>query len=72
MTKTPPEFQEAEAVTIQARAGDTLFFGPYTAHASFENTSTTYRRVFINGYAYPGANARIYPGDGAGRTLLVE
>ena len=71
-TKTPPEFHEEEAVTIQARAGDTLFFGPYTAHASFENTSATYRRVFINGYAYPGANARTYPGDGAGRTLLVE
>jgi len=71
-TRTPPEFHEEESVTIQARAGDTLFFGPYTAHASFENTSTSYRRVFINGYAYPGANARIYPGDGAGRTLLVE
>ena len=45
---------------------------PYTAHASFENTSESYRRVFINGYAYPGANARVYPGDGAGRTLHVE
>ncbi|MDH3439980.1 MAG: phytanoyl-CoA dioxygenase family protein [Gammaproteobacteria bacterium] len=72
VTKTPPQFHEDEAVTIQAKAGDTLFFGPYTAHASFENTSSTYRRVFINGYAYPGANARTYPGDGAGRTLLVD
>ena len=72
ITKTPPQFHEDEAVTIQAQAGDTLFFGPYTAHASFENTSATYRRVFINGYAYPGANARTYPGDGAGRTLLVD
>lgn len=71
-TKTPPEFREEDAVTIHARAGDTLFFGPYTAHASFENTSDRYRRVFINGYAYPGANARVYPGDGAGRTLEVD
>ena len=69
--KTPPEFREEDAVTIEARAGDTLFFGPYTAHASFENTSGHYRRVFINGYAYPGANNRVYPGDGAGRTIDV-
>jgi len=71
-TKTPPEFHEEDAVTVHAKAGDTLFFGPYTAHASFENTSDCYRRVFINGYAYPGANARVYPGDGAGRTLKVK
>jgi hypothetical protein len=48
-----------------------LFFGPYTAHASFENTSDRYRRILINGYAFPGANRRIYPGDGAGRRLTV-
>ena len=71
-TKTPPEFREEDAVTIEARAGDTLFFGPDTAHASFENTSGQYRRVFINGYAYPGANNRVYPGDGAGRTIDVS
>jgi hypothetical protein len=71
-TKRPPEFREEDAVTVHAKAGDTLFFGPYTAHASFENTSDRYRRVFINGYAYPGANKREYPGDGAGRTLEVS
>ena len=70
--KRPPQFHEEEAVTITAMPGDTLFFGPYTAHASFENRSGRYRRVFINGYAYPGANARVYPGDGAGRTLVVK
>jgi len=68
----PPQFREDDVVTICAKPGDTLFFGPYTAHASFENTSSVYRRVLINGYAYPGANDRTYPGDGAGRTLQVE
>lgn len=72
LLKRPPQFREEDAVTILARPGDTLFFGPYTAHASFENTSDSYRRVLINGYAYPGANKRIYPGRGAGRTLTVE
>jgi ectoine hydroxylase-related dioxygenase (phytanoyl-CoA dioxygenase family) len=69
--KKPPEFNEADAVTICAKPGDTLFFGPYTAHASFENTSSRYRRVLINGYAYPGANRRVYPGDGSGRLLKI-
>jgi ectoine hydroxylase-related dioxygenase (phytanoyl-CoA dioxygenase family) len=68
----PAQFRAEEAVTILAEPGDTLFFGPFTAHASFENTSQLYRRVFINGYAYPGANRRQYPGDGAGRTIIVN
>ena len=65
------QLRERDAVTIAARPGDTLFFGPYTAHASFENTSDRYRRVLINGYACPGANHRVYPGDGAGRRLTA-
>jgi len=64
-----PDLHERDAVTILAQPGDTLFFGPYTAHASFENKSDQYRRVLINGYASPGANRREYPGDGAGRRL---
>lgn len=68
----PPQFREEEAVTILAKPGDTLFFGPYTAHASFENVSSTYRRVLINGYACPGANRRVYPGDGAGRLIRIN
>jgi hypothetical protein len=63
--------RERDAVTVLAQPGDTLFFGPYTAHASFENTSDRYRRVLINGYASPGANRRQYPGDGAGRRLEI-
>lgn len=64
-------FREEDAVMVLARPGDTLFFGPYTVHASFENSSDRYRRVLINGYASPGANHREYPGDGAGRRLLA-
>ena len=67
----PADFRAEDAVTIAAQPGDTLFFGPYTAHASFENTSSQYRRVLINGYASPGANRREYPGDGAGRRLTA-
>jgi ectoine hydroxylase-related dioxygenase (phytanoyl-CoA dioxygenase family) len=69
--RRPAEFRAEDAVTILARPGDTLFFGPYTAHASLENTSDRYRRVLINGYASPGANRREYPGAGAGRRLVA-
>jgi len=70
--RRPPQFHDEEAVTITAQPGDTLFFGPYTAHASFENTSAHYRRVLINGYASPGANHRVYPGTGSCRKITVE
>jgi ectoine hydroxylase-related dioxygenase (phytanoyl-CoA dioxygenase family) len=53
-------------------AGSVLLFGPYSVHGSQPNTSARPRRTFINGYAYPGANARIYPGEGAGRLLSCE
>jgi hypothetical protein len=65
------DLRNEDAVTIAAEPGDTLFFGPYTAHASFENRSDRYRRILINGYASPGANHRDYPGDGAGRRLIA-
>jgi hypothetical protein len=66
---------EMEQLLSQAhfkRPGDALFFDPSAAHVSFENTSDSYRRVLINGYAYPGANGRIYPGSNAGRTVSVS
>jgi ectoine hydroxylase-related dioxygenase (phytanoyl-CoA dioxygenase family) len=59
----------ARAVTVTGRAGDVLLFGPYAVHGSQANTSTTSRRVLINGYAAPGANGRVYPGRGSGRRL---
>jgi ectoine hydroxylase-related dioxygenase (phytanoyl-CoA dioxygenase family) len=71
-SRLPPQFHQEDAITLAASPGDTLFFGPYTAHASFANTSQSYRRVLINGYASPGANSRDYPGDGACRKLTVD
>ncbi len=59
----------ARAVSVTGRAGDVLLFGPYAVHGSMPNTSSKPRRVLINGYAAPGANARFYPGRGACRTL---
>ena len=35
-TKKRAQFREEDAVMLVAQPGDALFFGPYTAHASFE------------------------------------
>lgn len=66
---TRTEFDVEQAVTVTGQAGDVLFFGPYAVHGSLANASSSSRRVLINGYAFPGANGRVYPGEGACRTL---
>ena len=65
----PDSLISSRAVTPTMTAGSVLLFGPYTIHCSKPNRSSRPRRVFINGYAYPGANTRLYPGRGAGRLV---
>jgi ectoine hydroxylase-related dioxygenase (phytanoyl-CoA dioxygenase family) len=65
----PEALDECCAVTACMRAGSVLLFGPYTFHSSPPNRSDRARRIFINGFACPGANTRVYPGDGAGRLV---
>jgi ectoine hydroxylase-related dioxygenase (phytanoyl-CoA dioxygenase family) len=67
----PPAVDPSQAVAPTPRAGDVILFGPYTIHRSLPNRSAHPRRTFINGFAYPGANARVYPGEGSGRLLSV-
>ena len=63
---------DARARPVLMEQGSVLLLGPYTVHGSKPNRSRHARRVFINGYAYPGANRRIYPGEGAGRRLRAS
>lgn len=62
-------FKNEPYVDVLMQPGDLVLFSPYVIHSSQKNVSTTPRRVFINGYAYPGANHKIYPGEGSGRRL---
>lgn len=55
-----------EAVDVVLAPGDAAVFGPFVIHGSAPNDSDTPRRLFLQGYALPGANRRIYPGCGAG------
>jgi len=63
---------EDQAVTMTMDPGDVVMFGPYVFHASEPNVSDRPRRAFINGYAVPGANRRVYPGRGSGRLLSAS
>lgn len=68
----PRELLEPQRiVAVELDPGDVVLFGPYTIHGSSPNTSNRSRRLFINGYAHPLANTRVYPGEGAGRFLRV-
>lgn len=65
------QFDPADAVDVELEPGDVALFGPFVVHGSSENTSDQSRRLFLQGYAVPGANRRVYPGCGTGvrRTL---
>ncbi len=56
----------SEVVAPELAAGDLVAFGPFTVHGSEPNRSDRPRRLFLQGYALPGANARVYPGCGLG------
>jgi len=67
----PADLRERDAIAPALAVGSVMLFGPYTFHASAANRSSKPRRVLINGYASPGANARHYPGCGLGRDLIA-
>lgn len=69
----PTRFFDIEtAIPLLMQPGDVAFFSPYAIHGSQPNKSNGPRRVFINGFAYPGSNRKLYPGKGSGRTLIYE
>jgi Phytanoyl-CoA dioxygenase (PhyH) len=57
---------EWAAVDLELEAGDAVIFGPFLIHGSDANPSNRSRRLFLQGYAAPGANRRVYPGCGLG------
>ena len=66
------KFNPDDAVPVLMKPGDVLFFGPYTIHGSEVNNSENSRRIFINGFAYLGANGKEYPGPKTGVERLVR
>lgn len=58
----------SRAVAAVLAPGDAVVFGPFVIHGSGANRGTIPRRLFLQGYATPGANRRTYPGCGLGVT----
>lgn len=56
----PNRVDLSQRVAPMIKRGDVAAFGPFTVHGSEANRSQKSRRVFINGFAYPGANQRDY------------
>ncbi len=63
---------EKNRVAPQIKRGDVVAFGPYTVHGSQANRSDKSRRVFINGYAYPGASKKDYGLPRSGERVRVR
>ena len=59
------------AKPVILKSGDQVFFHPFAIHGSKANMSDKPRRVFINGFSYPGANNFSYPGCGLGRSYRL-
>lgn len=64
-------FDPDRAVAVTAPPGAVVAFGPFVIHGSEPNEGDAPRRSFLNGFSLPGANHRIYPGEGAGRRVRL-
>jgi ectoine hydroxylase-related dioxygenase (phytanoyl-CoA dioxygenase family) len=62
----PSALEGTDVVSPVLAPGDAVVFGPFVIHGSGPNTGTIPRRLFLQGYALPGANGRVYPGCGLG------
>jgi len=60
------------AIALQLNPGDVIFMDPYLIHGSKANISDKPRRIFINGFAYPGANKKPYPGTGSAQLISLK
>lgn len=66
----PEKYIEPDAIVAPLlSAGDAVAFSPYVIHGSEANRSANWRRVFINGYASPGASAKEFTLKEEGRIL---
>lgn len=61
-----------KAVPLILNPGDIVFMNPYLIHGSESNESTKSRRIFINGFSYPGANKQPYPGEGSAQRISLK
>jgi ectoine hydroxylase-related dioxygenase (phytanoyl-CoA dioxygenase family) len=62
----------AAQIPILMSPGDVMFMHPLVVHGSWPNNSNQSRLMFINGFSYPGANQKPYPGDGSAKRISLK
>lgn len=62
---------ESSQIPLLLKPGDVVFMHPHLIHSSWPNNSQKSRRIFINGFSYPGANHKPYPGEGSARRISL-
>ena len=70
-----PELDKIKQTLSNLNPGDTIFMHPLLLHKSDPNTSNDHgetRTIFINGYSYPGANHKPYPGKQSAQNISVN
>jgi hypothetical protein len=65
------EREVISAEYLELNSGDVVFMHPYCIHGSEPNNSGLPRRTFINGFSYPGANTKAYPGEGSAQLISL-
>ena len=68
----PNLLNKYQRTIIRMNPGDVLLLSPFTIHRSLPNEGRQSRFAFLNGFTLPGANRRIYPGCGLGRSRRVS
>ncbi len=69
--KIPVEVNEKQ-IPLLMNPGDVAFMHPCLVHGSWPNKSSQSRRMFINGFSFPGANNKDYPGVGSSKRISLK
>lgn len=70
--KIKQKYDLATAVPLLLEPGDTIFMHPVLLHQSEANESDQPRKMFINGFSYPEANKKPYPGAGSTEEIFLN
>jgi len=62
-------FPKERAIPLLMKKGTVVIMHPDLVHGSKPNHSNDRRCIFINGYSYPGANHKPYPGRGSAKRI---
>jgi len=72
LLKIKEKYDLNKAIKLLLKPGDTVFMHPLLLHQSGANNSDESRELFINGFSYPSANHKKYPGEGSAKEINLN